>query len=105
MSLAPGQRVGAYEVVDRLGAGGMGELYRARDLRLQRHVALKILPESVARDADRLARFTREAQTLAALNHPNIYRAQSVYRRGSACRGSTDPPRRIASGVSRSRSW
>jgi hypothetical protein len=72
MGLSPGQRVGPYEVVDLLGAGGMGEVYRARDLRLQRNVAPKILPEAVACDDDRLARFTREAQTLAALNHPNI---------------------------------
>jgi eukaryotic-like serine/threonine-protein kinase len=72
MSLSPGQHVGLYEVVDRLGAGGMGEVYRARDPRLQRNVALKILPEAVARDDDRLARFAREARTLAALNHPNI---------------------------------
>src|SRR4249919_2388642 len=72
MGLSIGQHVGPYEVVDRLGAGGMGEVYRARDRRLQRNAALKILPEAVARDNDRLARFTREAQTLAALNHPNI---------------------------------
>src|SRR5215217_626896 len=72
MGLSPGQHVGPYEVVGRLGAGGMGEVYRARDLRLQRTVALKILPEAVATDEDRRARFTREAQTLAALNHPNI---------------------------------
>ncbi|WP_410961543.1 protein kinase domain-containing protein, partial [Salmonella sp. SAL4457] len=72
MGLSPGQRVGPNDVVDRLGAGGMGEVYRARDLRLQRNVALKILPEAVVGDDDRLARFTREAQILAALNHPNI---------------------------------
>lgn len=72
MGLAPGQRVGPYEVVDRLGVGGMGEVYRARDVRLQRNVALKILPEAVAHDDDRLARFTREAQALAALNHSSI---------------------------------
>ena len=72
MRLSPGEHIGPYEVVDRLGAGGMGEVYRARDLRLQRSVALKILPEAVAGDDDRRARFTREAQTLAALNHPNI---------------------------------
>jgi len=72
MGLSPGQHVGPYEVVERLGAGGMGEVYRARDPRLQRNVALKILPDAFARDDDRLARFTREAQTLAALNHPNI---------------------------------
>jgi Tol biopolymer transport system component len=70
--LAPGTRLGSYEVIARIGAGGMGEVYRARDTRLDRAVALKVLPESVANDADRLARFQREAKTLAALNHPNI---------------------------------
>src|SRR5689334_8604831 len=72
MPLVPGTRLGAYEVVGLIGAGGMGEVYRARDSRLNRDVALKVLPDSFASDADRLARFTREAQTLAALNHPNI---------------------------------
>jgi eukaryotic-like serine/threonine-protein kinase len=72
MSLAPGTRLGLYDVVGLLGAGGMGEVYRARDTKLSRDVALKILPAPFAFDADRLARFTREAQVLAALNHPNI---------------------------------
>jgi len=72
VSLTPGTRLGSYEVVSLLGAGGMGEVYRARDSRLHRDVAVKVLPESVAADADRLVRFEREAQTLAALNHPNI---------------------------------
>ena len=72
MSLTPGTRIGGFEIVGSLGAGGMGEVYRARDTRLNRDVALKVLPELFAADADRLARFTREAQTLAALNHPNI---------------------------------
>jgi len=72
MSLVPGTRLGSYEVVAPLGAGGMGEVYRARDTTLNRDVAIKILPDVVAHDADRVARFTREAQTLAALNHPNI---------------------------------
>jgi hypothetical protein len=70
--LAPGARLGAYEIVALVGAGGMGEVYRARDAALNRDVALKVLPQSVAADPDRLARFTREAQTLAALNHPHI---------------------------------
>ncbi|MDA1306227.1 MAG: protein kinase [Acidobacteria bacterium] len=72
MSLQPGSSVGPYEIVAPLGAGGMGEVYRARDTRLNRSVAIKVLPASVGDDPDRLARFTREAQTLAALNHPNI---------------------------------
>ena len=72
MSLDAGTRVGAYEVVSPLGAGGMGEVYRARDARLKRDVALKILPAAVGDDPDRLARFEREAQALAAMNHPNI---------------------------------
>ena len=72
MSLIPGTSVGSYEVTGTLGAGGMGEVYRGRDTRLNRDVAIKILPDAVAHDADRVARFTREAQTLAALNHPNI---------------------------------
>ncbi len=72
MSLSVGARVGPYEIVAPLGAGGMGEVYRARDTNLNRDVALKILSESFAADADRVARFKREAQVLAALNHPNI---------------------------------
>jgi serine/threonine protein kinase len=70
--LGPGQRVGAYEILAVIGAGGMGQVYRARDTKLNRDVALKILPEAVARDADRLARQRREARVLASLNHPNI---------------------------------
>ena len=72
MPLAPGVLVGPYEIVSPLGAGGMGEVYRARDKRLQRDVAIKVLPEHLADDRDRLARFEREAQMLAALNHPHI---------------------------------
>jgi serine/threonine-protein kinase len=72
MALAPGSRLGAYEVVSLLGAGGMGEVYRARDTKLNRDVALKVLPEAFTLDGDRIARFRREAQVLASLNHPNI---------------------------------
>ena len=68
----PGTRIGPYEVVGSLGAGGMGEVCRARDTRLNRDVALKVLPEAFATDADRMSRFEREAQLLAAVNHPNI---------------------------------
>ena len=72
MGLSAGARLGVYQIVDKLGQGGMGEVYRARDTRLNRDVALKVLPDLFARDPDRLARFTREAQVLASLNHPNI---------------------------------
>jgi eukaryotic-like serine/threonine-protein kinase len=87
MALAPGTRVGPYEILSSLGAGGMGEVYRARDSKLQREVAIKILPDTFAEDpdpsagsgparaqagAERRARFEREARSLAALNHPHI---------------------------------
>jgi Tol biopolymer transport system component len=72
VALIPGSRLGPYEVLGPLGAGGMGEVYRARDSRLQRDVALKVLPEAFAADPERLARFEREAQALAALKHPHI---------------------------------
>ena len=67
-----GKTIGNYKVTDRLGAGGMGEVFRARDTKLDRDVAIKMLPEGVAADAERLARFEREAKLLAGLNHPNI---------------------------------
>jgi len=70
--LAVGRRFGSFEVTSLLGAGGMGEVYRARDTRLERDVAIKILLESLSRDPDRLARFEREAKLLASLNHPHI---------------------------------
>jgi serine/threonine-protein kinase len=72
MPLCPGTYLGSYEILAPLGAGGMGEVYRARDTKLAREVAIKVLPEAFARDADRMARFTREAHVLASLNHPNI---------------------------------
>jgi serine/threonine protein kinase len=72
LALTPGTRLGVYEVIASIGVGGMGEVFRACDTKLNRDVALKVLPDSFASDPDRLARFTREAQTLASLNHPNI---------------------------------
>src|SRR5215471_7656173 len=72
MALDQGTRIGSYEVIALLGAGGMGEVYRARDLRLKRDVAIKVLPDLLAGDSERLARFQREAELLATLNHPNI---------------------------------
>src|SRR6188768_1630028 len=72
MSLTPGTRLGSCEIVSAIGAGGMGEVYRARDTKLNRDVAIKVLPDLFALDPERLARFTREAQMLASLNHPNI---------------------------------
>ena len=72
MSLAPGGRLGHYEIVAPLGSGGMGEVFRARDVSLDREVAVKVLPAAFASDPERLARFEREAKVLASLNHPNI---------------------------------
>src|SRR4029079_13790420 len=72
MTLAAGTRLGPYESLAAIGAGGMGEVYRARDTKLNRAVCIKVVTDSVAGDPDRLARFKREAQVLASLNHPNI---------------------------------
>ena len=72
MALTVGDRLGHYNVTARIGEGGMGQVYQATDTKLNRQVALKILPEAFAADPDRLARFQREAQVLASLNHPNI---------------------------------
>ena len=82
MRLSTNARLGAYEIVGPLGAGGMGEVYRAKDLRLGREVALKVLPEAVASSPERLARFEREARTVAGLNHPNIVTLHSVEDEG-----------------------
>lgn len=72
MTLIAGTRLGSYEILAPLGAGGMGEVYRARDAKLKREVAVKVLPEALARDPDALARFEREALAVASLSHPNI---------------------------------
>src|SRR6266852_1285590 len=72
MTMAPGTRLGPYEILAPLGAGGMGEVYRAHDSRLDRPVAIKVLPAAFSRDAERLRRFEQEARAAAALNHPNI---------------------------------
>src|SRR3982751_1772655 len=72
MAVAPGSRVGAYEVTAQIGAGAMGVVFRARDTKLLRDVALKVLPDHFADDPDRLSRLQREAQLLASVNHPNI---------------------------------
>ena len=89
MPLQSGTRIGVYEVLTAIGAGGMGEVYRARDTKLNRDVALKILPELFAADADRLARFMREAQTLASLNHPNIAAIYGIEESPSPSSGQT----------------
>ena len=78
MALRAGDRLGVYEIGSLLGAGGMGEVYRARDPKLNRVIAIKVLPEATAADPDRRARFEREAQSIAALSHPNIVTIHSV---------------------------
>ncbi len=83
MPLTTGTRLGPYEIISPLGAGGMGEVFRARDTKLNRDVAIKVLPESFALDADRVARFTREAQVLASLNHPNIAAIYGIEEQGN----------------------
>src|SRR5204862_2155693 len=82
MALFPGTRLGPYEILSPLGAGGMGEVYRARDSRLDRDVAIKVLPESLIEDGDALARFEREAKAVAALSHPNILAIHDFGREG-----------------------
>jgi len=80
MSLAPGTKIGGYEIVDLLGSGGMGEVYRARDPRIGRDVAIKVLPASFNADRSRIARFEQEARAAGVLNHPNLL---TVYELGS----------------------
>src|SRR6202051_4584101 len=84
MALSPGTRLGPYEILSLLGVGGMGEVYLARDTRLGRDVALKILPESFAREPDRLRRFGQEARAVAALNHPNILAIHDIGQQDGA---------------------
>jgi serine/threonine protein kinase len=85
MTLNPGTRLGPYEIVAPLGAGGMGEVYRVRDTTLHRDIAVKVLPEIFALDSDRLARFQREAQILASLNHPNIAQIHGLQESNGVC--------------------
>ena len=84
MALAAGTRFGPYEITAQIGAGGMGEVYRARDTNLGRDVAIKVLPDAFAQDPDSLARFGREARTLASLNHPNIAIVHGLEKTGSS---------------------
>jgi eukaryotic-like serine/threonine-protein kinase len=106
MTLTAGNRLGQYEIVAPLGAGGMGEVYRARDTRLNRAVAIKVLPDLLARDPDRLARFEREAQAVAALSHPNILaihdfqQSQQLTLRFHPTRGTTSTATRVCSAIS-----
>src|SRR5438105_14888133 len=81
MPLTAGTRLGPFEILALIGSGGMGDVYRARDTRLDRDVAIKVLPPAVAADANRIARFEREARAVAAINHPNIL---ALYDVGSA---------------------
>src|SRR5215469_18044873 len=78
MALAAGDKLGPYEIIAPIGAGGMGEVYRAKDTKLKRDVAVKVLPEAFASDAERMARFQREAEVLASLNHTNIAQIYGV---------------------------
>ena len=80
MALEPGSKLGVYEVTAKIGAGGMGEVYRAHDTTLDRDVALKVLPDAFATDPERLARFQREAQVLASLNHQNMAQIHGLER-------------------------
>ena len=84
MPLTPGQRLGPYEIASRIGAGGMGEVWKARDTRLDRSVAIKILPAELSQNAQLKSRFEREAKTISQLNHPNICTGELVRRVAAA---------------------
>jgi serine/threonine protein kinase len=96
MALTSGTKIGPYEIVSSLGAGGMGEVYRATDIRLGRDVAIKVLPEGLARDAKRLRRFETEARAVAALNHPNILSIHDIGTGRRPLSGFRVPGRAIA---------
>src|SRR5262249_38724240 len=88
MAITIGQQLGSYEITALLGKGGMGEVYRARDLKLKREVAIKILPEEFSRDPDRISRFQREAEILASLNHPTSHASTIFWKytvRATSC--------------------
>ena len=86
MTIATGTKLGPYEIISAIGAGGMGEVYRAHDPKLGRDVAIKVLPEAFARDAERMARFQREAKVLASLSHPNIATIYGLEESGGTLR-------------------
>ena len=89
MTLPSGTRLGPYEILAAIGAGGMGEVFRARDARLYRDVAIKVLPDAFSRDAGRLTRFEQEARAIAALNHPSIC---TIYDIGEATNPESQIP-------------
>jgi len=91
MPLSSGTRLGSYEILAAIGAGGMGEVYRANDTKLKRDVAIKVLPEAFARDTGRMLRFQREAEVLASLNHPSIAAIYGL-EESSGTRGSPSAP-------------
>jgi len=93
MTLGPGRTLLHYHIVEKLGEGGMGEVWRAVDTSLDRAVAIKVLPDAFAADPDRLARFEQEARLLASLNHPGIAAVHSVHAHEGSPRPTTRPPR------------
>ena len=103
MTSLVGAHIGSYEISARIGVGGMGEVYRARDSRLNRDVAVKLLLPSVADDPERLARFNREAQALASLNHPNIAQIYGLERAEAPHHHAREPQSRGGRGQHRER--